>query len=56
MIIWLVWTGYEDVDAAFFNKEDAERFVEDYIRDHPTYGGYRLRTRADFGITDVEVK
>ena len=56
MIIWLVWTSYEDVDAAFFKKEDAERCVTDYIRDHPTYGGYRLRERGDFGITSIEVK
>jgi hypothetical protein len=54
--IYLVWTGYEDVSAAFFKESDAEQWVTDYIRDHPTYGGYRLRERGDFGITEIEVK
>jgi hypothetical protein len=56
MTIYLVWTSYESVDAAFFHKEDAERWIDEYIRDNPTYGGYRPRDRGDFGITHIEVK
>ncbi len=54
--IYLVWTGYEDVEAAFFDKEKAEQWVSEYIRDNPRYGGYRPRTRNDFSITEIEVK
>lgn len=56
MIIYLVWTGYEDVEAAFFKEEDAERWIFDYIQKYRTFGGYRPRTREDFSITDIEVK
>jgi len=56
VLIWLVWVSYEEVEAAFFHKEDAERFVDEYIRQYPTYGGYRPRTRGDIGITSIEVK
>jgi hypothetical protein len=56
MTIYLVWTSYEDIEAAFFKEEDAERWVDDYLRKHPIYGGYRPRDRADFSIMDIEVK
>lgn len=56
MKVWLVWTSYEDVEAAFFKEEDAEKFVTDYLIKHPTYGGYRPRDRGDIGITDIEVQ
>lgn len=55
-IIYLVWTGYEDVEAAFFNKEDAERWVMDYIRDHPLHGFGRPRLPSDLSITEIECK
>jgi hypothetical protein len=59
--VYLVWTGYEDVEAVFRHPEDAERCVCvcvcvcDYIRDHPTYRG-KLRTRSDFSIIRMELK
>lgn len=53
--IYLVWTGYEDVEAAFRDREDAERCITDYIRDHPTFAG-RLRTRDEFSITEIELR
>jgi hypothetical protein len=53
--VYLVWTGYEDVEAVFRHPEDAERCVTDYIRDHPTYMG-KLRTRSDFSIIRMELK
>lgn len=56
MLVYLVWTGYEDVEAAFFKKEDAEQWIVEYIRDNPTYGGCRPRERGDFSITEIEVK
>ncbi len=56
MTIYLVWTGYEDVEAAFFKEEDAEKWIDDFIQYHPTFGGYRPRTRDDFSITYIEVK
>lgn len=49
MTIYLVWTGYEEVEAAFFKKEDAEQWIKDYIVAHPTWSGH-------FSITDIEVK
>jgi hypothetical protein len=54
--VYLVWTSYEDVEAAFYDERDAELWIEEYIREHPTYGGYRPREKGDFGITEVEVK
>lgn len=56
MIIHLVWISYEDVDAAFYKLEDAEKYITDYINQNPTYGGYRTRERSDFGVTEIEVK
>jgi len=56
LTIYLVWTNYEDVEAAFFKKEDAEQWITEYIKDNTTYGGYRPRERSDFSITDIEVK
>lgn len=54
--IYLVWTGYEDAEAAFYKKADAEQWIAEYIRDNPRYGGYRPRERSDFSITEIEVK
>ena len=56
MIIHLVWTGYEDVEAAFFKKEDAEQWITEYIHNNPTNWGNRARVRSDFSITEIEVK
>ena len=56
MIVYLVWTGYEEVEAAFFDKEKAEQWIIEYIRYNPRYGGYRLRERSDFSITEIEVQ
>lgn len=56
MRIYLVWTGYEDVEAAFYKEEDADKFIDEYIAKHPKYGGYRDRVRGDFGVTDVELR
>ncbi len=56
MIVFLVWTGYEEVEAAFFKREDAEEWVTDYIKQYPIFGGLRPRERSDFGITEIKVK
>jgi hypothetical protein len=54
--IYLVWTGYEDVEAAFFTESDAEQWIVDYIRGNSIWGGYRLRLRSDFSIMPIEVE
>lgn len=56
MIVYLVWTGYEDVEAAFLKKKDAEQWIVEYIRDYPIYAGLRPRVRSDFSITKIWVK
>ena len=55
MIIYLVWTTYEDVEAAFFKKEDAEKWCVNYLKENPKYG-YRDRTQDDFNITWIRVQ
>lgn len=55
MIIYLVWSSYEDVEAAFLDKAKAEQWIDKYLQDNPTYGGYRDRTRDDLSITDIEL-
>lgn len=54
MEVYLVWTGYEDVDAVYLNPENAERWITEYIRDHPIIGG-KLRTRDSFSIIRMKV-
>lgn len=54
MEVYLVWTGYEDVEAVFLDPENGERWIIEYIRDHPTVGG-RLRTRDSFSIICMKV-
>ena len=53
MKIYLVWTGYEDVEAAFFKEEDAETFITEYLRNQPT--NHPLN-RSDISITEMDCK
>lgn len=55
MKIYLVWSGYEDVEAGFLKRENAEKCIGDLIKLNPTYGGYGERTREDFSITDLDI-
>ena len=40
MMIYLVWDGYEDVDAAFLKEESASAYVEEQL---PKIKNERLR-------------
>jgi hypothetical protein len=55
MVIYLVWTGYEDVDAAFYKREDAEVWITKHIESNPRYGALP-RTRDDYSIMDIEIQ
>lgn len=55
MIIYLVWTGYEDVEAAFFRRDDAVVWIIQHMKDNPRYGALP-RTRDHYDIMEIVVQ
>jgi len=47
MKVYLVWDGYEDVEAAFLCKEKADAFVAEKKAKYPM---------REFGFTDCEIR
>ena len=49
MIVYVVFYGYEDVEKVFLKKENAQKFVEQQLKDEPN------RRRDNYSILDEEV-